>query len=147
MFRTQLNHLASLAKWLSVHLCAKWFWVQVKLLPFYSFLFEKTALLYIYQLLPLISKITPNISILSNKLDQSIYSILNWKFETSVLCHMETTQWEWQTRVPTMLWAEVPPQMRYISVLFRQTTNFFSPINKVFSEISWKESRSKQSKK
>ena len=26
---TQLNHLASLAKWLSVHLQTKWFWVRI----------------------------------------------------------------------------------------------------------------------
>ena len=29
--RTQLNHLASLAKWLSVRLRTKWFWVRVQL--------------------------------------------------------------------------------------------------------------------
>ena len=28
---TQLNHLASLAKWLSVHLWTKWLWVRVQL--------------------------------------------------------------------------------------------------------------------
>ena len=29
--RTQFNHLASLAKWLSVRLRTKWFWVRVQL--------------------------------------------------------------------------------------------------------------------
>ena len=31
VLRAQLNHLASLAKWLSVRLWTKWFWVQVQL--------------------------------------------------------------------------------------------------------------------
>ena len=32
-FLTQLNHLASLAKWLSVHLWTMWLWVRVQLWP------------------------------------------------------------------------------------------------------------------
>ena len=31
VLRTQLDHLVSLAKWLSVHLWIKWFWVRVQL--------------------------------------------------------------------------------------------------------------------
>ena len=31
VFTTQLNHLASLPKWLSVHLWTKWLWIQVLL--------------------------------------------------------------------------------------------------------------------
>ena len=31
-YSEQLNHLVSLAKWLSVHLQTKWFWVRVQLL-------------------------------------------------------------------------------------------------------------------
>ena len=31
VLRTQLDHLASLAKWLSVRLRTKWFWVRVQL--------------------------------------------------------------------------------------------------------------------
>ena len=31
VLRTQLNHLANLAKWLSVRLRTKWFWVRVQL--------------------------------------------------------------------------------------------------------------------
>ena len=30
--QTQLNHLASLAKWLSVHLRTEWLWVRIPLL-------------------------------------------------------------------------------------------------------------------
>ena len=32
VFKTQLNHLVSLAKWLSVPLRTKWLWVQILLL-------------------------------------------------------------------------------------------------------------------
>ena len=41
---TQLNHLASLAKWLSAHLQPKWLWVRIQLQSLTSFFYLKTGL-------------------------------------------------------------------------------------------------------
>ena len=92
VIRTQLNHLASLAKWLSVRLRTKWFWVRVQLQRRLDYIFISQNFQEIDKHIEIINTIGTDhspVSYLFQNLDQFQRGLDLWKFHNSLVSNEE----------------------------------------------------------